>query len=85
MRYGDVVNMLTGNALDNFARRAVFERLMRAEVVVKRQPDAQAPARIGHRIMRPDIDLVVFQAPPWPFDENIVASSPFRMGRNEPS
>ena len=64
--------MLTGNALENFTRRPIFERLMRALVVVKRQPDAKAPACLGHRIICLDIDLLIFQAPPQPFDENIV-------------
>ena len=64
--------MLTGNAFENLAWRPVFERLMRTNVIIKRQPNAQAPACLGHRFIRSDIDLFVFQAPPQTFDENVV-------------
>ena len=47
--------MLTGNAFEHLTRRPIFQRLVRALVVVERQPIAKASARLGDRVIRPDV------------------------------
>src|SRR5208282_6011021 len=64
--------MRTGFALKNFARRAIVQCLVRSLVVVEFKPFADAPARLDHRAVRLDENLLIFQAPPQSLDENIV-------------
>src|SRR5208337_4064818 len=46
--------------------------LVRPLVVVELKPFADASARLDHRSIRLDENLLIFQAPPQPFDEDIV-------------
>src|ERR1035437_8403887 len=71
--------MLTGFAVEHFAWSAVIQRLMRAHVIVKRQPFANVPARLGHRTLRFDIHLYMFQTSPQPLDEDIVQIPPLAI------
>src|SRR5271154_3615318 len=64
--------MLTGFALINLARRAIVQGLVRTFVVVELKPFADAPARLDHRAIRLQKNLLIFQAPPQPLDENVV-------------
>ena len=45
---------------------------MRPLVILKHDPATDTPTRLGHRTMRLDEYLRVFQAPPKPFDEDVV-------------
>src|SRR5258707_10287698 len=64
--------MLTGFALENLTRRAIAQCLVRPLVVVELKPFADAPARLDHRAIRLDENLLIFQAPPQPLDEDVV-------------
>ena len=47
--------MPTGFAFEHLTWRPVIKRLMRTRAIIKRQPNAQAPARLRHRAIRLDI------------------------------
>src|SRR5580692_12446817 len=76
--------MLTGFAFEHFARRAIVQCLVRALVVVELKPFTDAPARLDHRAIRLDENLLIFQAPPQPLDENVVqiAAPPIHADAN---
>src|SRR5438477_9043792 len=58
--------------LVNLPRRAVAEALMRALVIVEAEPCANAGLGLGDRRIGVEIDLLVFEAAPQPFDEDVV-------------
>src|SRR5882724_8728730 len=69
------------------ARRTVVMALMLALVVVDAQPGANAGLGLGDAGISVDVDLLVVQAAPQPFDKDIVhATAPsLRWGRLLPS
>jgi ABC-type glutathione transport system ATPase component len=64
--------MLTGRVLENRARRPVVLSLVRPLVIVKRKPAADPSTRFGNRSVGLDVHLLIFQAPPQPFDEDVL-------------
>jgi hypothetical protein len=53
-------------------RGQVVKRLMRPFTVVKREPFLEAFSQIKNVIERPQIQIMILQGPPQPFDENVV-------------
>src|SRR5215468_6449349 len=58
--------------LVNLPRRAIAEALVLALVVVEVEPGANTRLGLGHSRIGVEIDLLVFEAAPQPFDEDVV-------------
>lgn len=60
-----------------FPGRLVSERLMGLPVVVVGKPFLQCDFQISHIFVRPEVNALVFDRPPEPFDEHVVHPAPF--------
>ena len=63
----------------NRAWRPIVQRLVWSLLIVEPQPAADTLTGFGHRTIRFDIHLLVFQAAPQPLDKNVVQKSPFAV------
>src|SRR6185437_11552169 len=63
----------------NHAWRPIAQRLVRPLLIVEPQPAADTLTGFGHRTVRLDIHLLIFQAAPQPLDEDVVQKSPFTI------
>src|ERR1700744_141543 len=68
-----------GCSHEHIARRAIVQRLVRTLVVVERKPRTNAATRLSDRTIRFDEHLLVFQAAPQPFDEDVVQEPPLAV------
>src|ERR1700692_3665031 len=59
----------------NHAWRPIAQRLVWPLLIVEPQPAADALTRFGHRTIRFDVHLLIFQAAPQPLDEDVVQKS----------
>src|ERR1700733_16143871 len=71
--------MLPASAGKTRTRRPIPQRLRGSLVVVKRDPPANAPARLDHRAIRLGENLFIFKAAPQPFDEDVVEKPPLTV------
>src|SRR3954453_9175539 len=60
----------------DLAGSAVVERLMRALLVVEPEVGRQARHQFGDKIIRSNVDVLVFHTPPESLDEHIVRRPP---------
>src|SRR5437588_12896702 len=75
-----VVHIPTGRrSLEHFARRPVAEGLVQAFVVVEDKPPADAAARLANRGIGLDEHLLIFEAAPQAFDEDVVEKPPLAV------
>src|SRR5437588_9848450 len=75
-----VVHISRGSrSLEHFARRPVGEGLVQAFVVVEDKPPADAAARLANRGIGLDEHLLIFQAAPQAFDEDVVEKPPLAV------
>ena len=75
-----VVHMSTGRcALKHFPWRSVAEGLVQACIVVEGKPPTDATARLANRRVGFDEHLLVFQAAPQAFDEDVVEKPPLAV------
>src|SRR5277367_5639376 len=81
-RSGSVIHMITGCSMENRSRCPIVQCLVRPLLVVKRQPFADADARLGYRPVGLDENLFIFQASPQPFDEDVVQVPSFAIHAN---
>src|SRR3974390_381417 len=61
----------------NHAWCPIAQRLVRPLLIVEPQPATDTPTRFGHRTIRLDVHLLIFQAAPQPLDEDVVQKSAF--------
>src|ERR1700741_380858 len=72
--------MSTGLRLrKHLAWRSVFHPLVRPLLIKEKTPRAYAATCLGNRAIRLDEHLLVFQAAPQPFNEDVVKKSAFAV------
>src|SRR5215467_2652473 len=72
--------MSTGLRLrKHLAWRSVVQRLVQALVIIERNPRAYAATCLGNRAIRLNEHLLVFQAAPQPFNEDVVKKPAFAV------
>src|SRR6202040_853198 len=54
------------------ARRAIGQALVLALLVIEAEPGADAGLRLGDAGIGVEVDLLIFEAPPQPLDEDVV-------------
>jgi len=71
--------MITGGVFENSPGRPVVQRLVRAIVVVEREPPADAQTCFARRAVCLDEHFLVLQAAPQPLNEDVVQKPPFAI------
>src|SRR5262249_52487946 len=68
--------------LVNLPRRAITQALVLALRVVKFQPRANTGLGFGHCRIGIEVDLLIFETAPQPFDEDVVHATSARIRAN---